>query len=121
MPPALRSLGMNPRENHPPVSGCSFHDRGGSVRIPANNLASSGKLRAVFPIVVERWSPGNSNRHRRLADTLAFGRVETKLHTRSQVQTIVAFGEAPGQESARTDPEVVQAILHGAANVRSGA
>src|ERR1700682_2815423 len=79
--PIRRSLRVNPGEDHPPASECSFHDCGGSVGILTDNRTPAGKLRAILPVLIERWCSGASNRHRCLADTPSFGGVETEPHT----------------------------------------
>jgi hypothetical protein len=55
-------------------------DCGGSVGIPTDNRTSAGKLRAILPVLIERWCSGTSNRHRCLADTSTFGGVEPEPH-----------------------------------------
>src|SRR5262245_24000385 len=67
--PTRRSLRMNSGENHPPASEASFDDCCSSVGILANNRTPAGKLRAVFPVLIERLSSRNANRYRCLADT----------------------------------------------------
>jgi hypothetical protein len=107
---------VNPGEDHPPASECSFDDCGGSVGILTDNRAPAGKLRAILPVLIERWCSSTSNRHRCLADTPTFGGVETEPHTCGQIQTVIAG--IPSKETTRTDSEVIQTILYGVANVR---
>ena len=47
------------------------------------------RIVAIFPILIERRRSNNSDGHGRLANALAFGRVEAKPHTRGQIQTVV--------------------------------
>src|SRR5882672_107447 len=116
-PPVLRSLGMNPGEDHPPASECSFDDCGCSVGILTDNRTPAGKLRAIFPVLIEHWSSGDCNRHRCLADTLTLGGVETELHPGGQIETVIVAGIS-SHKTASTDSEVVQPILHRVADVR---
>src|ERR1700735_4256707 len=73
VPPTLRGLRMNSAEYHPPASECSFHDCGGSIGILTDNRTPPGKLRAILPVLIERWGSGSSNCHRRLAYPLTLG------------------------------------------------
>src|SRR5260370_20397762 len=118
-PPARRSLRVNPGEDHPPASECSFHDCGGTVGILTDNRTPAGKLRAILPVLIECWRSGEGNRHRRLADTPTFGGVETEPHTRSQIQTVI--GRIPSEEATLTESEVIHTILYRVANVRGRA
>src|SRR5262249_10116321 len=109
-PPALWSFRMNASEDHPPTSNGALHDRGGSVGIFADNRTPAGELRAILPIVVERWPSGNRDRHWRFADSASFGGVEAEPHASGQIQTVVA--RIPGEEATCTDSEVIQSVLY---------
>src|SRR5205085_753185 len=67
-PPTCRSLRVNSAEDYPPTPEGSFYDCGGTVGILTDNCTPAGKLRAIFPVLVERWRSGNSYRYRRLSD-----------------------------------------------------
>jgi hypothetical protein len=107
---------MNPAQDDPPVSECSLHHCGSSVGIPADSRAPTGKLRAVLPILIERWCSGTGNRHGCLAYASGFSGIEMELHARGQIQAVIR--RIPGKETARTDSEVVQAVLYRLSNVR---
>ena len=53
--PILRRFRMNAAEDHPSLAGRSFDDRGRPVGILAHNRAPAGKLRAILPVMLERW------------------------------------------------------------------
>ena len=75
-PPTRRSLGMNPRENHPSVPECPLDDCGGSVGIFAHDRTPTSKLRAIFPILIERLSSGIGNCHHCLSNAPGFGSIK---------------------------------------------
>ena len=92
---------MNAAENYPTLSNGPFDDCGGSVWILNNNLAPPGKLRAVLPILIERWRVSRRDPHCRLAGTLLFGGVESEFHARAKIKAIVGSRETAGQETTR--------------------
>src|ERR1043166_9627582 len=85
--PALRRLGMNSGEDDQAVSGMPLHHGRRAIGIPADYRAPSGELKAILPILIERWRSRTGDRHCRLADAARLGRVEAELHARGQIQT----------------------------------
>src|SRR6185295_13153542 len=76
--PRRGSFGMDAGQDYPSFSDGRFHDGGSSVGILADNVTPAGKLRAVFPVLVEQLSFGQRDRYRRLADSSGFGSVKTE-------------------------------------------
>ena len=48
---------MNPCEDHPPISEGSFHDCGSPIGILTDNRTPACQLRAILPVLIERWPP----------------------------------------------------------------
>jgi len=109
---------VNPAEDYPPTPEGSFYDCWGTVGILTDNCPPAGKLWAILPVLIERWRSNNCNRYRRLADASTFGRVETKPHTRGQIQSVIGGIIFPRKETTTTDSQVIQAVLHRFAYVR---
>jgi len=103
---------VNPAEDYPPTPEGSFYDCWGTVGILTDNCPPAGKLWAILPVLIERWRSNNCNRYRRLADASTFGRVETKPHTRGQIQSVIGGIIFPRKETTTTDSQVIQAVLH---------
>ena len=82
----------------------------------ADNRAPTGKLRTVFPVLIERVASVIGNRYCRLPDTPSFGGVESESSTGSQVQTVV--GRVAGKEGARADSKIIQSIMHRMVKIR---
>src|SRR4051812_20911291 len=80
-PPICRSLRVDTAENYAALSRGPFDDCGGSVRILADHITPSRKLRAIFPIVIERRSLRHRDPHRGLAYTPFRGGVEAEFYT----------------------------------------
>src|ERR1700704_6290315 len=97
---------MNAAEDHPSLTGRYFDDSGGPVGILAHNRTPAGKLRAILPVVLERWCADTGNRHSGFADTPILVRVKVEPHARRQIQTVV--GAMSGKKSSCTDSQVVQ-------------
>ena len=87
--PAIRRLGMNPREHHPSVSGGSLHNGRSSVWVFGNNVTLARKLGAVLPVVVERRRSGNLNSHRRLPNVPIFQGIELEAHTFREIESVI--------------------------------
>src|SRR5689334_4028631 len=86
--PIFRSFWMDTRENEPTLAGRPFHDCRGAIRVLANHRAPTGKLRAIFPILFEGWSLGQTDGHGSLADSPLFSRIEWEAHARSQIKAV---------------------------------
>ena len=52
-----RRLRVNPGEDHPPASQCSFYDCRGSVGILTDHRAPAHQLRAILPVLIEGCAP----------------------------------------------------------------
>jgi len=107
---------MNTAQDYPTLPDGPLDDCRGFVRILSNNLTPPRKLRAILPILIERRPFSRRDPYRRLPDTTLFGRVETELHTRTQIETIVGGGKTTCQKTARTDSKVIHTTLHSVAN-----
>ena len=108
---------MNATQNHPPLAARSFHDRRCSIGILSHNLTPAGKLRAIFPVALDRRCADSRNRRGSLVNSAIHYRVKTEPHTR-QIQTI-ARGISR-QNSSAADSQIIQTALHGVVNVRRG-
>src|SRR5262245_18702163 len=87
--PARRRLRMNPGEDHPSVSGFSFHHGRCAVGIPSDNRTPAGKLWAILPVLIERGGASTRDRHRRLTYPLPLRSIEAESLTGGQVQPVV--------------------------------
>ena len=115
-PPILRRFRMNAAENHPSLAGRSFDDCGRPVGIIAHNRTPAGKLRAILPVMLNCWPADTGYRYSGLVDTSIHLRVKAEPHARRQIQTVA--GGISGQNSSRTDSQIVQTTLHGVVKVR---
>src|SRR5438270_4122654 len=88
-PPSFGSFRMDPAEDDPSAPQRPLDDSGGTVGIFTDDGAPAGKLRAIFPILIERWAARNGDRHRCFTDAAGFGLVETKAHAGGQVQAVI--------------------------------
>src|SRR2546426_987609 len=87
-PPGLWRFRMDAAEDYPSLSGCSFDDRGRPVGILAHNCTPAGKLRAILPIMFQRWRAETGYRHSGLVDTSIHHRVKAEPHARRQIQAV---------------------------------
>src|ERR1700692_1890722 len=76
--PRLGCFGVDAGQDDPSFSDGRFHDGRSSVGILADNVTPAGKLRAVFPVLVEHLSFGWDDRYCRLADSSVLGSVKTE-------------------------------------------
>ena len=106
---------MNACENHPSTAECSLHDCRRSVRIFSYNRTPTGKLRTIFPVLIERCCTGTGNRHCCLANPAILSRIKAESHARSEIQTVE--GQVSGKESAATYSQIVQSFVHRVAHV----
>src|SRR5579883_224297 len=111
-------FGVNTTEEHPAVAGGAFDHSGSSVRIRCDDGTPAGKLRAIFPIDIQRPAAWDRNGDGCLADAARFGGIETEADSAGEVQSVV--GAVAGEEGSSTNSEIVHAAVHGAANVVGG-
>ena len=114
--PRRGSFGVDAGQDDPSFSHGRFHDGGSSVGILADNVTPAGKLRAVFPVLVEQLSLGRGDRYRRFTDSPKLGSVKTEPNPRSQIQSIV--WRVAGEERSGANSQIIQPILYRAANRR---